>query len=80
MELTTLFLYRFLSIGIGNRYQSSIVIGLSIDYAWSVVREANKVGTTDGESATSRKATELGLLKIITAAYKLGLIHLRKGF
>ena len=43
IELTILFLYRFLLIGIGNRFQSSIVIdcyrlisiiGLSIDYAW----------------------------------------------
>ena len=43
MEVTNLFLYPFLSIGIGNRYLSMIdidyyrllsIIGLSINYAW----------------------------------------------
>ena len=41
IELTTFFLYRFLSSGIGYQYQSDYylllsIIGLSIDYAWVV--------------------------------------------
>ena len=44
MEVTTIFLHRFLSIDIGNRYSSTIdidyyrllsIIGLSINYAWN---------------------------------------------
>ena len=45
-QLTTFFLYRFLSSGIRNQYQSSIdidcywllsIIGSSIDYAWQTI-------------------------------------------